>query len=135
MPPILKLCITRLKHSCSLKHTTLKIKVIKSALKLIPQKIEFCQFMKILRMCMLVIKIHHFLRGAHFTAYSANVCRRMRHFVHTLVYVAHVRHKFCISYGYATIRRHTLSYAVYAQKFCACTKFPTYADVLIIRYS
>ena len=37
MPPILKLCIIRLKHSCSLQHTTLKTKVIKSALKLIPQ--------------------------------------------------------------------------------------------------
>ena len=37
------------------------------------------------------------LRGAHTTAYSANVCRRMRYFVHTLVYVAYVRHKFCIS--------------------------------------
>ena len=37
------------------------------------------------------------LRGAHTTAYSANVCRRMRHFVQTLVYVTHVRHKFCIT--------------------------------------
>ena len=37
------------------------------------------------------------LRGAHTTAYSANVCRRRRYFVHTLVYVAYVRHKFCIS--------------------------------------
>ena len=42
-------------------------------------------------------------RGAHTTAYSANVCQDMRNGVHTLVYVAYVRHKFCISYGYATI--------------------------------
>ena len=32
MPPILKLCIIRFKRSCSLKHTTLKTKVIKSSL-------------------------------------------------------------------------------------------------------
>ena len=30
MPPILKLCIIRLKHSCYLNHTTLKTRVIKS---------------------------------------------------------------------------------------------------------
>ena len=69
------------------------------------------------------------LMGAHTTAYSANLCRRMRQFVHTLVCVAYVRRTFCISYGYATIRRHMLSYVVYANKFL------TYADVLIIRYS
>ena len=56
-----------------------------------------------------------FIRSAHTTAYSANLCRYMRYFVHTLVYVAYVRHKFCISYGYATIRWHTLSYVVYLQ--------------------
>ena len=62
------------------------------------------------------------LRGAHTTAYSANVCRRLKYFVHTLVYVAYVQHKFCITYGYATIRWHTLSYVVYAQKILCVHK-------------
>ena len=69
------------------------------------------------------------LRGAHTTAYSANVCRRVRYFVHTLVYVAYVRHKFFITYGCATIRCLTLSYVMYAQNFVRAQNFqrmPTY---------
>ena len=40
------------------------------------------------------LRLYSVLRGAHTTAYSANVCRRMRYFVHTLVYVAYVRISF-----------------------------------------